>query len=125
MTAEVASVLKQARQEKGLSLEDVEISTRIPIYYLELLEGQGDPRVVGESAYLIPFLRGYSDFLGLDPAVMVAHFVNAIQSGNVLSEVPRRKIGGTGAFIALLLLAGLGVVLFLWLTGGYGSIPWQ
>src|SRR5690242_4170068 len=69
--AGVADLLKRTREQRGISLKDAEMETRVPTHYLQILEGEGDSRLLAEVLYLIPFLRTYSLFLGLDPAETV------------------------------------------------------
>ena len=122
MMEEVTGLLRQTREEKQLSLKDVEASTHIPVHYLQILEGAGDARLLADSLYLIPFLRNYSVFLGLDPAVTVTQFIEGMQKGEqsegqILSKsrssLPR-------VAVALLILAGLAALSFWWMTGVHG-----
>ena len=116
-TEEVATLLKRSREEKGLSLQEAESATRIPAHYLQLLEGKGDARLLADVLYLVPFLRTYSVFLGLDPAGTVSQFIEAVHKGEVLSEPvqspPHRVL--SRALVALFLV-GLAVATFLWLS---------
>ena len=122
MTEEVAGLLRQAREEKQLSLKDVESSTHVPVHYLQILEGGGDARLLADSLYLIPFLRTYSVFLGLDPAVTVAQFIKGMQKDEQLEGRPVPKLGRSRSrvVVALLILAGLVVLSFWWITGEHG-----
>jgi cytoskeletal protein RodZ len=123
MTEEVTGLLKQTREEKQLSLKDVETSTRIPVHYLQILEGEGDTRLLADTLYLIPFLRTYSVFLGLDPAVTVAQFIAGLQKGEAPEGQTRPQPGSSRSqvFVALLILVALVVVLsFLWMTREQG-----
>jgi cytoskeletal protein RodZ len=123
MTEEVAGLLKRTREEKGLSLKDTEAKTRIPFHYLQILEGQGNTRLLADILYLIPFLRAYSAFLGLDPALTVSQFVAAVQKGEsqgpVSSPKPRRLFSRT--LFVLVILAGLVVLSLLWISGESGG----
>lgn len=122
MTEEVAGLLKQAREEKHLSLKDVETNTRIPMHYLQILEGGGDVRLLADALYLIPFLRTYSTFLGLNPAVTVAQFIEGMQRGEA-AEGPRQpqpSPSRSQVVVALLILVGLVVLSFLWMTREQG-----
>jgi hypothetical protein len=83
----VASLLKRSREEKSISLKDAEKETRVPAHYLQILEGEGDPRLLADVLYLIPFLRTYSLFLGLDPALTIPQFIAGIQKGEAPSNV--------------------------------------
>ena len=122
MTEEVAGLLKQAREEKQLSLKDVEASTHVPVHYLQILEGGGDARLLADSLYLIPFLRTYSVFLGLDPSVTVSQFIEGMQKGDPTAGQPAPKSGPSRSrvVVALLILAGLVVLSFWWITGEHG-----
>ena len=122
MTEEVRGLLKQAREEKQLSFKDVESSTHIPVHYLQILEGGGDARLLADSLYLIPFLRNYSVFLGLDPAVTVTQFIEGMQKGEQAEGqiLPKRGSSLPRVAVALLILAGLAALSFWWITGVHG-----
>lgn len=122
MTEEVAGLLKQAREEKQLSLKDVEASTHVPVYYLQILEGGGDARLLADSLYLIPFLRTYSVFLGLDPSVTITQFIEGVQKGEPTDRqsVPKPGPSRSRVVVALLILAGLVVLSFWWISGEHG-----
>jgi len=117
---EVANILKHTREEKGLSLRDVEMATRVPTHYLQILEGEGDPRLLAEELYLIPFLRTYSLFLDLDPAITIPQYIAAVQRGELPSGVPtafsRRSSSKT--ILIVLALAVLATAFVLWFTSG-------
>jgi len=115
----VASMLKRAREDRGISLKDVETETRVPTHYLQILEGEGDGRLLADVLYLIPFLRTYSLFLGLDPAVTVPQFIVAVQKGETfksLPTVPARQFFSRTVviFLALAVLIALSL---LWIVG--------
>ena len=57
--------LRQAREARGLSLEDAEKATRIRIRYIAALE-EGDLDVIPTLVQVRGFLRNYSQFIGLD-----------------------------------------------------------
>lgn len=66
--AEVASAgqrLRAAREEKGLSLEDVAAQTRIPRRHLESLEN-GDWERLPAPTYTTGFAKSYASVVGLD-----------------------------------------------------------
>jgi cytoskeletal protein RodZ len=63
--------LKQAREERGLTFDQVVKATRIRLHYLEALE-QDDLSAIPSSAQARGFLRIYADFLGLNPDQLVA-----------------------------------------------------
>ena len=86
---EVSLRLQHSREAKGLSLREAEAATRIPVYYLQLLEGKGDARLLSDVLYLVPFLRTYAMFLGLDPAETTAQFVQSVYT----TENPLGELG--------------------------------
>ena len=62
---EIGAVLERARMEKGLTLDEVEQSTKIRKRYLEGLERE-DYGVMPDAVYAQGFLKTYANFLGLD-----------------------------------------------------------
>jgi cytoskeletal protein RodZ len=59
--------LKAAREEKGLSLEDIASQTRIPLRHLESLEN-GDWERLPAPTYTLGFAKSYASAIGLDRA---------------------------------------------------------
>jgi hypothetical protein len=66
-TATVGDSLRVAREEKGLSLEDIASQTRIPQRHLESLEQSAWDRLPAPT-YTIGFARSYAGVVGLDRA---------------------------------------------------------
>jgi cytoskeletal protein RodZ len=62
----LGELLEQARLERGLSLEDVERATRIPLKYLVALERE-DFAHLPPLVYARGFARTYASYLGLNP----------------------------------------------------------
>ena len=65
--------LRQARRGRGLSLEDAERDTRIPLKYLAALEAQEHGALPG-GVYARGLLRAYATYLELDPEPLLADF---------------------------------------------------
>ncbi len=89
----VAQVLRQVREQRGLSLEEAATRARLSPTYLALLEEQSPPgkrqeMFLSDPLYLIPHLRSYADFLGLDPNFAVAQFTEELQAAQ---EKSRKK----------------------------------
>jgi cytoskeletal protein RodZ len=59
-------LLKEARQNKGVSLEEIEEELRIRKKYLQALEEE-DFSIMPPEVYVKGFLRNYAIYLGLDP----------------------------------------------------------
>lgn len=81
----VAQVLRQAREHRGMSIEEAAQRTKIPLSYLVVLEGKLPDKkkatsLLPDPMYLIPHLRHYADFLDLDPSFTVARFTEELQT---------------------------------------------
>lgn len=66
-------ILRAARQERGLSLEDAERGTRIRRQFLEALEADDYDRLPA-PVYTRGFIRTYARWLGLDPEPILSLF---------------------------------------------------
>jgi cytoskeletal protein RodZ len=71
----IGDKLRQEREQKGYSIEQIARDTNIAKRYLEALEAE-DFSVFPGDPYLIGFLRNYSDYLGIDPDEMVTLYNN-------------------------------------------------
>ena len=65
--------LIEAREERGLTLEDAERDTRISRRYLRALEDEAFD-IIPAPVYARGFLRSYSQYLGLETAPLLARF---------------------------------------------------
>lgn len=63
----VGERLRAAREEQGLSLEDIASETRVPLRHLESLEA-GDWEKLPAPTYTIGFAKSYAGAVGLDRA---------------------------------------------------------
>jgi cytoskeleton protein RodZ len=70
---ELGQILRQARENKGLSLEEAHEETRINAQYLEALEN-GDYSILPSTTHTRGFLRNYGRFLGLDPDPLIERY---------------------------------------------------
>lgn len=69
----LGEVLAQAREARGLTLEEASARTRISIPTLRHLEGDRFDEMVA-AAYARGFLRNYGSFLRLDPAMLLQQY---------------------------------------------------
>ena len=69
MEPEIGRILKQAREERGISLHQAEQATKIRARYLQELERENFD--VLPPVYVQGSLRTYADFLGLDSGALV------------------------------------------------------
>ena len=67
MTAlqELGAILRSKREEKNLSLKEVESNTSIRVTYLQAIE-EGRVGHFLSNAYALGFMRQYANFLGID-----------------------------------------------------------
>ncbi len=70
------------RKQKGLSHDQVVAQTRIPAHYLNMIE-TGNFTLVADQLYLLPFVRRYADFLGLDGEDAAMRFVREVQRAEI------------------------------------------
>lgn len=87
----ITTILRQAREHKGVSLKDVEGKTRIPLKYLQALEGGGENGLLADEMYLIPFLRSYANFLGVDANQAVSRFLTELQRQDSATVAPPER----------------------------------
>ena len=111
-----ADYIRETREQKGLTLTQVEEATRIPRYYLEILEGGGDGRLVSDRLYMVHFLRTYASFLEVEVETLAAQFVRENRQPEPAAVIPVREPRSwkTTAMVTLTLLlaAVIGVYLY-------------
>jgi len=114
----VGARLRAAREEKGLSLEDVARQTRIPIRHLEHIE-RGEWDAMPAITYSVGFARSYANAVGLDGASVGAELRDQLGGGRSVASgpasyyepadparVPPRWIAVTAVIVAILIVAG-------------------
>ena len=78
----LGAYIAEVRNQKGLSHDDVVAQTRIPVHYLRMIE-KDDYVLVADQLYLLPFIRRYADFLGLDGEEVAMRFVHEVQHAEI------------------------------------------
>ncbi len=81
--------LIEAREERGLTLEDAERDTRISRRYLQALEDERFD-IIPAPVYARGFLRSYSQYLGLETAPLLARFPQDAPAPSASSPAPAR-----------------------------------
>jgi cytoskeletal protein RodZ len=74
---ELGELLREARLEKGMSLEEVENLTKIRKRYLQAIE-EGDYKVLPGPFYVRAFVKSYADTVGLDSEQVLRIYRNSI-----------------------------------------------
>lgn len=130
---QIGRTLKERRERLGLTLEEVERSTRMRTQRLEALE-EGRFDTLPSQVQLHGFLRNYADFLGLDADDLLANYQSSLaEPGKKRSpalhgkprRTPRGPLGSPARrrSLAETLLSGIVIAavaaVFLW---GGGSI---
>jgi len=76
----IASALRAARANLGLTIEQAALNAGIPLRYARLIEGESGPGIaISDSLYLIPFFRRYANCLGLKAEDLLADFLSELQ----------------------------------------------
>lgn len=100
----VGEVLRQQRESRGLSLEDVRSALGIPLHYLQAMES-GKSGLVADEFYLIPFLRRYAEFLELDAASTVGQFLAETARDEARAAPPRLEMRAGSRWLVFVVVA--------------------
>lgn len=90
--SELGQLLKEARKEKGLSLDDVQEITKIQKRYLKAIE-DGNYAILPGSFYVRGFIKNYAEAVGLEPESVLQLYRNAAPApeNEPVIEQPIRK----------------------------------
>ncbi len=130
---DIGRKLRDARERLGLTLSEVERTTRIRVHYLEMLE-RGEIDSIPSVVQARGFLKNYADFLGLNTAAVLDDFAVALHGGKKPPQAepapiarpptatkrarPVRRPSWLSADLFLAVLGGVGVVAVLIWGGG-------
>lgn len=90
--SELGKLLKQARLEKGITLEQLQDSTKIRKRYLEAIEEE-DFRVLPGTFYARAFIKSYAEAVGLDSEQLLNqyhHVIPSVQADSRIEPVRRK-----------------------------------
>jgi len=76
--ASIGKRLRQRREERGLSMEEATLQSKVPIRLLQALESD-DYHLLPDPLYLVRSLHEYARLLDLDPAALEGDFRAAIR----------------------------------------------
>ncbi len=76
---ELGSILREAREAKGLTVEEAQERTRISGKYLQALE-EGKYEALPTAVHVRGFLRNYARFLSLDPQPLLERYETSRQN---------------------------------------------
>jgi len=78
----LGKIMSTARENRGLSREQAAKSSNIPGYYLTMIESD-DYSSIADQLYLLPFLRRYATFVGLEPEEVASRFIRDVQRADM------------------------------------------
>jgi cytoskeletal protein RodZ len=108
MTDDVASIgeiLRDKRESKGLSLEEVHEATKITVENLTALE-ENRFDAFPNKVYARAFLRDYANFLGLDSAVLLARYEDEWQTAEPVEPAGTKRSGRPFKVLAYIVSIG-------------------
>lgn len=132
--SELGQLLKQSRMEKGISLDDLQETTKIQKRYLLAIE-EGNYKILPGSFYVRAFIKSYAEAVGLEPGEVLHMYQNVIPSPRPEHAIePIRKkrssarntdrwnkwISGIVLWLFIILIAGL---IYYFLYNYYGLRP--
>jgi|BEDMetMinimDraft_2_1075160.scaffolds.fasta_scaffold01501_2 transcriptional regulator with XRE-family HTH domain len=118
MPGTIGEILKKAREDKNLSLEDVETATKIKREYLKALEQENFEKIPA-PVYVRGYLRQYARYLGLNDDELVQKY-NDVAGKSIVSKITQpavRPVKRPFAFTSGLLAAIAGFLAFALLVG--------
>jgi cytoskeleton protein RodZ len=71
-------LITETRERKGLTREQVATDAHLPPHYVKMIETDSYD-MISDRLYLVPFLRRYATFLGLDAEEIASRFVSNVQ----------------------------------------------
>ncbi len=102
----------EARERKGMSRDDVVRESHLPLHYLKMIESDSYGEIA-DQLYVLPFLRRYATFLGLDAEEVASRFVrdvqrsetNVVRMSDPITMVAKKRGAWRGIAIGLLIVA--------------------
>jgi cytoskeletal protein RodZ len=108
--------LTEARKSGGYTPEQVAAETHIPPHYIRAIETD-DYGLISDQLYLLPFVRRYAAFVGLDPEDVASRFVHDVQkaentatkTSEPIPMITKEPKSGGGRYLILLIVLIVGV----------------
>ena len=124
---EIGNTMREARVRRNLTLQQVEEDTKIRVKYVQAMENE-DFDIMPGATYVKGFLRTYSEYLGLDPDVILGEYRSRVSpsrekdepfgGSSVIGKPHSHRGRHTLVFVAILCLLVLGVI---WVLGRGGE----
>jgi len=109
--ATLGEALRRARQHRGLTIQQINATTKIPVRHLEALE-RDDIHVIPGGMYLRAEIRTYADAVGLNRNVALGYLQPALApsrpaaAATAQPSARRSALGRTVAVTACMVVAG-------------------
>lgn len=87
-------ILKEAREKKGISIAEVSLATKINSRILTAME-QGNLSKLPPKTFLRGFVHSYSQFLGLDPDVVLKTFQEEMGPTKPAADSPEASLAAS------------------------------
>ncbi|MGI5902495.1 MAG: helix-turn-helix domain-containing protein [Desulfitobacteriia bacterium] len=121
-------ILRNAREEKGWSYQDVEKALKIRVRYLQALENE-EYNILPGTAYTKGFLRTYARHLNLDPEEIISLFnASSEEEKENIDHLPLKPISNSAmwfkpAIILVMALVAIGIILGIYFFSKGNSDP--
>ena len=118
----LGQLITEARERKGLTRDQVATEAHLPAHYVKMIETDSYD-MISDRLYLVPFLRRYATFLGLDAEEIASRFVSNVQhaEANVVRisqeiTMVEKKPGSAGRIAFAVMVVAVVVLLanFAW-----------
>jgi len=115
-------LITETRERKGLTREQVASEAHLPPHYIKMIETDNYD-LISDQLYLVPFLRRYATFLGLDAEEIASRFVSDVQhaeanvvriSQEITMVAKRPGVTSQIAFVVLIVAVLVLVADFAW-----------
>ncbi|HEY9159360.1 helix-turn-helix domain-containing protein [Candidatus Binatus sp.] len=115
-------LITETRERKGMTREQVASEAHLPAHYIKMIETDNYD-LISDRLYLVPFLRRYATFLGLDAEEVASRFVSEVQhaEANVVRisqeiTMVTKRSGGASRIAFFVLIAAVLVLMadFAW-----------
>ncbi len=110
----LGQLFTEARDRKGLTRDQVATEAHLPPHYVKMIETDSYDQI-SDRLYLVPFLRRYATFLGLDAEEIASRFVsnmqhaeaNVVRISQEITMVAKKPAAGGRIAFAVLIAAVL------------------
>lgn len=112
--SDLGQLLIKARNEKGLTIDDLQETTKIRKAYLEAIE-EGNYKKLPGNFYVRAFIKSYAEAVGLEPDEVLTMYKNVIPAASYEQahiEPVRRSRSGT---VASEKISNLALFVIMWL----------